>query len=181
MQEPEKNPPSLENEINESLNESIDTNISSNVSPDSDISNINSSLSNLLEDANRLLRMTHEYCTTFSATEIEVIKARIDTVNKKLAKTLDANEIIKLSTALKTLHDIYASLHDRAVVSFMASYRPLTALIRTENERVNERMNNLETTHTTQDEILNNSSDELTETNTLDSVDISNLYKPYED
>lgn len=133
------------------------------------------SLQELNQLGNDLLKRTHDYCIVFSVDESDKIRKVIDKITRKLTTSIDTKEIAMLSTTLKTLHDIYSSLHTRSVIAFMSAYTPLSKLLQVE-------------TNTTQGiNILDMENDVGTSTEqndtieTPDDVDISNLYKPYED
>lgn len=130
------------------------------------------SLNELNQLGNDLLRHTHDYCIVFSVDESDKIRKVIDKITRKLSVSIDTKEIAMLSTTLKTLHDIYSSLHTRSVIAFMSAYTPLSKLLQVE-------------TSTTQDiNIIDMGEDTSTSTeqiDTIETLDITNLYKPYED
>lgn len=82
----------------------------------------------LIELGEKLLSRTHDYCED-AYLQQDIIKKQIDKIVSRLDKSIDANEIIKLSTAIKTLQEVLTSLHDKSVIGFMAHYKPLKALM----------------------------------------------------
>ena len=130
------------------------------------------SLQELNQLGNDLLKRTHDYCIVFSVDESDKIRKVIDKITRKLTTSIDTKEIAMLSTTLKTLHDIYSSLHTRSVIAFMSAYSPLSKLLQVEISK-SESINILD---------MGDETSTSTETqDTLEDINISDLYRPYED
>jgi hypothetical protein len=119
----------------------------------------------LTDIANILLERTQEYCVNYSITQMSLVKNHIDRTNNKLEKTVDSKEIDMLSRSLKTFIDMYNSLQERSVIAYMSQYKPLKNLIdvaaKTENPQ-----------QITTEEKIDISDDD---------IDITDVYKKYED
>jgi hypothetical protein len=119
----------------------------------------------LTDIANILLERTQEYCVKYSITQMSLVKNHIDRTNNKLEKTVDSKEIDMLSRSLKTFIDMYNSLQERSVIAYMSQYKPLKNLIdvaaKTENPQ-----------QITTEEKIDISDDD---------IDITDVYKKYED
>lgn len=151
--------------------------MSGNQDPNDNIENesLQNSLNELNQLGNDLLKRTHDYCIVFSVDESDKIRKVIDKITRKLSVSIDTKEIAMLSATLKTLHDIYSSLHTRSVIAFMSAYAPLSKLLQVETSNLS----------TTEDiNILDMGEDGSTteESNdTLEDININELYKQYED
>lgn len=123
--------------------------------------------------ADILLLRTHDFCVTYPVEQQMIVKQQIDSVSQRLAKSIDANDITKLATALQILHNVYNSLHERSVIAFMAQYRPIQNLKFAQQNKEKE----------TGENVTGAISQEITDTQNKieDDFDITSVYKPYQD
>lgn len=119
----------------------------------------------LTDIANILLERTQEFCVNHSITQMTLVKSHIDRTNNKLEKTVDSKEIDMLSRSLKTFIDMYNSLQERSVIAYMSQYKPLKNLIDVAEKTESPRQ------ITTEDKIVISD----------DDIDITDVYKKYED
>lgn len=132
--------------------------------------------------ADILLLRTHEFCVTYPVEQQAIVRQQIDSVSQRLAKSIDANDITKLATALQILHNVYNSLHERSVIAFMAQYRPIQNLKLTEKSKEKTK----EISEGVEGEISQEITDigldgRETQNKTEDDFDINSVYKPYVD
>lgn len=136
--------------------------------------------SKVIELGDKLLVRTFEYCEG-AYQDQAIIKTQIDKIILRLDKTVDPNEIIKLSTAIKTLKDVYNSLQERSVIGFMAQYKPLKNLM---DSIKSSDIPDVSDTHPDTPTLTSSVSDvpDTHPYNTLDvDFNISEIYKKYED
>ena len=136
-----------------------------------DITNLPSS--NQVADI--LLLRTHDFCVDYPVEQQAIVKQQIDSVSQRLAKSIDANDITKLATALQILHNLYNSLHERSVIAFMAQYRPIQNLKISQQTKESEDNKEVIDVGINEGDIQNKT-EELD-----DSFDINSVYKSYED
>jgi hypothetical protein len=129
--------------------------------------------------ATDILARSHKYFTEFIPNQMGIVNGHIDKVNDRLGSARDSNDLQRLTVSLRSLHQTQSEMLERSTVVFMASYRPMLGLINDFNNQTPQGRSAPESS--TNDATVNESANGDDDDWELNSEQLENLYKPYED